>query len=101
MARSPDLTAAVLLIGAMLLLNWYGGGVVNALRALVANMLGPRKLSEMGGAAAGIRTLADAERAHILATLRATKWVIGGIYIALLALILTVWRLSVQKWLEG
>jgi formate hydrogenlyase transcriptional activator len=27
---------------------------------------------------AGIRTLADAERAHIIATLRATKWVIGG-----------------------
>jgi formate hydrogenlyase transcriptional activator len=27
---------------------------------------------------AGIRTLADAERAHILGTLRATKWVIGG-----------------------
>src|SRR5580765_3642179 len=27
---------------------------------------------------AGIRTLADAERAHIIATLRATQWVIGG-----------------------
>ena len=33
--------------------------------------------AEMWGPA-GIRTLADAERAHILATLRATKWVIGG-----------------------
>jgi len=27
---------------------------------------------------AGIRTLADAERVHIIATLHATKWVIGG-----------------------
>jgi transcriptional regulator with GAF, ATPase, and Fis domain len=27
---------------------------------------------------AGIRTLADAERAHIIATLRATNWVVGG-----------------------
>src|SRR5260370_923156 len=26
----------------------------------------------------GIKTLAEAERAHIIATLRATKWVIGG-----------------------
>jgi formate hydrogenlyase transcriptional activator len=33
-----------------------------------------REISEPGG----IRTLADAERAHIIATLRATKWVIGG-----------------------
>jgi len=27
---------------------------------------------------AGIKTLADAERAHIIATLRATNWVVGG-----------------------
>jgi transcriptional regulator of acetoin/glycerol metabolism len=27
---------------------------------------------------AGISTLAEAERAHIIATLRATKWVVGG-----------------------
>jgi hypothetical protein len=33
--------------------------------------------AEMCGPA-GIRTLADAELAHIIATLRATKWVIGG-----------------------
>src|SRR5579864_4896173 len=33
--------------------------------------------TEMSGPA-GIRTLADAERAHIIATLRATNWVVGG-----------------------
>jgi formate hydrogenlyase transcriptional activator len=34
--------------------------------------------AEMWGPA-GNRTLAEAERAHIIATLRATKWVIGGV----------------------
>jgi transcriptional regulator with GAF, ATPase, and Fis domain len=33
--------------------------------------------TEMSGPA-GIRTLADAERAHIIATLRASNWVVGG-----------------------
>jgi transcriptional regulator with GAF, ATPase, and Fis domain len=33
--------------------------------------------TEMWGPA-GIRTLADAERAHIIATLQATNWVVGG-----------------------
>jgi DNA-binding NtrC family response regulator len=28
--------------------------------------------------AAAVRTLADAERAHIMATLRETNWVVGG-----------------------
>ncbi len=37
----------------------------------------PMAAAEMWGPA-GIRTLADAERAHIIATLRATNWVIGG-----------------------
>src|SRR5436309_2471945 len=38
-ARSPDLTAAVLLLGTVVLLNWYGPGVVRALRTLMAEML--------------------------------------------------------------
>src|SRR5688500_13054470 len=38
-ARSPDLTAAVLIIAAMLMLNWYGDGVVAALRALMKELL--------------------------------------------------------------
>jgi flagellar biosynthetic protein FlhB len=44
-ARSPDLTAAVLIIAAMLMLNWYGDGVVKALRTLMAEMLGAGWLS--------------------------------------------------------
>jgi flagellar biosynthetic protein FlhB len=38
-ARSPDLTAAAIIITAMLMLSWYGDGLVNALRALMAEML--------------------------------------------------------------
>ena len=38
-ARSPDLTAAVLIIAAMLMLKWYGDGVVAALHALMKELL--------------------------------------------------------------
>ena len=33
---------------------------------------------ERAAAKAGVRTLADAEREHILETLRETEWVVGG-----------------------
>lgn len=38
-ARSPDLSAAVLLIGSLLLLKWSGQGLVAALKTLVGEML--------------------------------------------------------------
>jgi flagellar biosynthetic protein FlhB len=38
-ARSPDLTAAVLLLGMLMLLDWYGPGLVGALRLLLEQML--------------------------------------------------------------
>jgi flagellar biosynthetic protein FlhB len=44
-ARSPDLTAAVLIIAAMLMLNWYGDGVVAALHALMRELLSARWLN--------------------------------------------------------
>jgi flagellar biosynthesis protein FlhB len=43
-ARSTDLTAAVLLLGFMMMLNSYGGGLVAALRALMARLLGPEAM---------------------------------------------------------
>ena len=46
-ARSPDLTAAVLIITAMVMLSWYGQGLVKALRVLMAEMLGHRALSDL------------------------------------------------------
>jgi len=46
-ARSPDLCAAVLVLTAMLMLSWYGPGVVDALRALMAEMLSGRALNNL------------------------------------------------------
>src|SRR6266550_4670637 len=45
-ARSPDLVAAALVVGSMLLLNSYGTGVVRALQTLLAEMLGAASLSD-------------------------------------------------------
>jgi flagellar biosynthetic protein FlhB len=45
-ARSQDLTSAVLLLGMLILLNWFGQGVVQALRTIMGRMLGPAALSD-------------------------------------------------------
>lgn len=46
-ARSADLTSAVLLLGMLMLLNWYGKGVVEALRGVMNRMLGHGALSDL------------------------------------------------------
>jgi len=46
-ARSADLTAAALLLGFLLLLNWFGGGLIRALQGLVAEVLSPKSFSEL------------------------------------------------------
>ncbi len=38
-ARSPDLTASVVILGLMMMLKWYGGGLVNALKTLMTEIL--------------------------------------------------------------
>src|SRR6476469_4286441 len=43
-ARSPDLTAAVVILGLMMMLNWYGPGLVKALKALLMEVLSGRVL---------------------------------------------------------
>jgi flagellar biosynthesis protein FlhB len=45
-ARSPDLVAAALVVGSMLLLNGYGTGVVNALAMLLKEMLSPASFAD-------------------------------------------------------
>ncbi len=45
--RSPDLSAAVLLIGMLVLLKWYGPGLMEAMRALVAEMLGHASMTHL------------------------------------------------------
>lgn len=47
-AHSADLTAAAILLGTMVLLSWYGPGLVTVLRSAVAEMLGPAALAELG-----------------------------------------------------
>jgi flagellar biosynthetic protein FlhB len=47
-ARSPDLTAAVLLLGVMLLLKWYGPGVMEAMKSLMLEMLSGASLGDLG-----------------------------------------------------
>src|SRR5215213_1670102 len=45
-ARSQDLTSAVLLLGMLMLLNWFGSGIVQALRTLMGRMLSPQSMSD-------------------------------------------------------
>jgi flagellar biosynthetic protein FlhB len=46
-ARSADLSAAVLLIGMLVLLNWYGGGVVKALKTVMGSTLGSGSVGDL------------------------------------------------------
>lgn len=52
-ARSPDLSAAVLLLGALLLMRWFGAGVMVALRSVIAEMLSAHSLADLSGQALG------------------------------------------------
>jgi flagellar biosynthetic protein FlhB len=45
--RSADLTAAVLLIGVLMLLNNFGSGLVKALRTIIEEMLGAASLTDL------------------------------------------------------
>ncbi len=64
--RSADLTSAVILIGALLLLKWYGEGVVEALKSIMDRMLGHQSLNDFSATAAwesGVRALIHVGRA--------------------------------------
>jgi flagellar biosynthetic protein FlhB len=45
-ARSPDLTAAALLLAVIVMLDWYGPGLLGALKTLMMQMLGPESLHD-------------------------------------------------------
>lgn len=51
-ARSPDLTAAALLLGVIFMLDWFGPGLVTALKTLMETMLGADSLRDTGSASA-------------------------------------------------
>jgi flagellar biosynthetic protein FlhB len=46
-ARSPDLTAAVLLVGGMYMLRWYGTGLLRVLSDMLREMLGNDSLAKV------------------------------------------------------
>ncbi len=46
-ARSPDLTASAVLVGGMVLLNWYGQNLFAAMSGVVRKMLGPEWLGNV------------------------------------------------------
>src|ERR1700712_2805863 len=45
-ARSADLSSAVLMLGMLMMLKWYGDGIVRALRTIMGQMLGPASMSD-------------------------------------------------------
>jgi flagellar biosynthetic protein FlhB len=53
LARSPDLSAAVLLLGALLLMRWFGAGIIAALRSVVSEMLSNHSFTDLRGGAIG------------------------------------------------
>ena len=85
-ARSQDLTMAVLLIGIMLMLHATGPKLVTALRGLVREMLGGESLADFsaGGATDG------ALRAVILVAWAMAPLLVGVVVIAVLANIVQV-----------
>jgi flagellar biosynthetic protein FlhB len=53
-ARSPDLSAAVLLVGGMYMLRWYGLGVFKVLNETMLEMLGENSLARLSTADLGV-----------------------------------------------
>jgi flagellar biosynthetic protein FlhB len=78
--RSPDLTAAVLLISVMLLLNSFGPGLVGALKALVADLLGAKSMADSDATNAALALM----KALISIGLAMAPFFIGIIIIAIL-----------------
>src|ERR1700728_2988961 len=56
-ARSHDLTSAVLLIGGLYLMKWFGERIIVALREVIEVMLSGPSLSDLGTSKIGEQTL--------------------------------------------
>lgn len=75
-ARSADLTAAVVILGALLLLNWTGGGMVRALQESMRRAIGVRHLHDFNTSGA-ISALVDI----VLPVLRSLAPMLGGLMV--------------------
>lgn len=79
-ARSPDLTSAVLLLGFMMLLSWYGPGLTQSLRDVMLRQLGGSSFADPNPLHAASATLQN-----LLAVASAmAPLLIGAMLIALL-----------------
>src|SRR4051794_29335332 len=58
-ARSPDLTAAALLLGGLVLLNWYGANLFAAMGSMVRHMLSESSFASIDSQTAGDGILAS------------------------------------------
>src|SRR2546421_10816145 len=80
-ARSQDLTGAVLIVGAILLLNAFGQALVKALRALLAETLSLRP----DGAPAAGAALAEALRGLVHVAIALAAVLVGILLLAVVA----------------
>jgi len=79
-ARSPDLTAAVLLLAGLYLLKWFGQDVMAALKLCVADLLGPDSMADFSTAFAWQQCL------HLLAVVGiALAPILAGVVIVAVA----------------
>lgn len=79
-ARSPDLTAAVLLLGTILLLSSYGPGLMTALKTIIVELLSPRSLTDLSPAGVAQAML----RSILVAGAAMAPLLIGMVLIAIL-----------------
>ena len=80
-ARSPDLTSAVLLLAVLVLLDWYGPGLVGALRSYMAEMLSPESLRQFGS---------DSAMAEVMLALRLVARALAPVLIGILIVAILV-----------
>jgi flagellar biosynthetic protein FlhB len=85
-ARSTDLTAAVLLLGFLMLMNSFGPGLIRAMQTLVREMLSAESLSQSRTDTLG----PAAVRSLMLVVGAAAPLLLGGMIIAVLANIFQV-----------
>ncbi len=85
-ARSPDLTAAVILIGMLMLLKSFGPRLVSAMELLLTEMLSPPSLADLGTAGIGPSLL----RGLSIAAKALAPMFVGAVLLAVIVNILQV-----------
>ncbi|MGA2583236.1 MAG: flagellar biosynthesis protein FlhB [Tepidisphaeraceae bacterium] len=95
-ARSHDLTSAVLLIGGLLLLKWFGMNLLSALRSIVEQMLSVRSLSNVNSSSIADQALGALGQigANVAPVLGGVMLIVIAVNIAQVGLILSPTRIQ-------